>query len=193
MSEPVPPDAEPLPDETSEGRRSRILDVTGARRRITRNPTGRRRPRKEGRRAVLTALISTLVFFTALVLVVVNSPNWPAVKNQFFNGAVFRESFPGILRAFWINVKLFMTAEIFILPFALLLAVMRSTTGPVFFPIRALAIGYIDFFRGVPTILVIYILGFGMPASKSFSITDYKTICEKFSDHYPITCKIFFQ
>ncbi len=103
------------------------------------------------------------MFFTALVLLVVNSPNWPAVRFQFFNGAVFRESFPGILRAFWVNVKIFMTAEIFILPLALLLAVMRSTSGPVFFPIRALAIGYIDFFRSIPTVLVIYILGFGMP------------------------------
>jgi polar amino acid transport system permease protein len=85
------------------------------------------------------------------------------VKNQFFNGRVFVESFPGILRAFWINVKMFMIAEVFILAFALLLAVMRSLTGPVFFPIRLLSVVYVDLFRGVPTILVIYILGFGAP------------------------------
>ncbi len=150
MSEPVPPDAdERLLDEAAEGRRSKIL--SGG------------RPRKEGRRAVLTAVISTAVFFAVLALVAVNSPNWPAVKHQFFNGAVYRESFPDILKAFWVNVKIFLTAEVLILPFALLLAVMRSASGPVFFPVRALAIGYIDFFRGVPTILVIYILGFGMP------------------------------
>ena len=57
-----------------------------------------------------------------------------------------------------------MIAEAFILVFALLLAVLRSLPGPVFFPIRALAIAYADFFRGVPTILVIALLGFGAPA-----------------------------
>ena len=62
------------------------------------------------------------------------------------------------------NVKLFCIAEVIILPAALLLAVLRSLPGPVFFPIRALAIVYADLFRGIPTILVIFMLGFGMPA-----------------------------
>jgi polar amino acid transport system permease protein len=63
-----------------------------------------------------------------------------------------------------VNVKLFCIAEAIILPAALLLAVLRSLPGPVFFPIRALAIAYADLFRGIPTILVIFMLGFGMPA-----------------------------
>ena len=62
------------------------------------------------------------------------------------------------------NVKLFLTAAVIILPAALFLAVLRSLPGPVFFPIRALAIVYADLFRGLPTILVIFMLGFGMPA-----------------------------
>ena len=62
------------------------------------------------------------------------------------------------------NVKLFLTAEAIILPAALLLAVLRGLPGPVFFPIRVLAIAYADLFRGLPTILVIFMLGFGMPA-----------------------------
>jgi polar amino acid transport system permease protein len=61
-------------------------------------------------------------------------------------------------------VKIFLIAELFILVFALLIAVLRGLPGPVFFPIRALAVVYVDLFRGVPTILVIYILGFGIPA-----------------------------
>src|SRR4029079_14574684 len=65
---------------------------------------------------------------------------------------------------FWLNVKLFCTAELLILPAALFVAVLRSLPGPVFFPLRALAIVYADLFRGIPTILVISILGFGMPA-----------------------------
>ncbi len=66
--------------------------------------------------------------------------------------------------AFWINVKIFLIAEVFILVFALGIAVLRGLPGPVFFPLRALAVVYVDLFRGVPTILVIYILGFGVPA-----------------------------
>jgi polar amino acid transport system permease protein len=61
-------------------------------------------------------------------------------------------------------VKIFLSAEVFILVFALVIAVLRSLPGPVFFPLRALAVIYVDLFRSVPTILVIYILGFGVPA-----------------------------
>jgi polar amino acid transport system permease protein len=61
-------------------------------------------------------------------------------------------------------VKIFCISEVLILVLALALAVVRSLPGPVFFPIRGLAIAYADFFRGVPTILVITLLGFGAPA-----------------------------
>jgi polar amino acid transport system permease protein len=113
---------------------------------------------------VAVAVISTVVFFTVLILVVINSPGWPDIRRSFFNLDVFRESFPEIARKFLINVQAFLIAEVFILVFALFLAVLRSLPGPVFFPIRALAVGYTDLFRGIPTVLVIYILGFGAPA-----------------------------
>jgi len=115
-------------------------------------------------RNVVIALVSTIVFFTVLVLVILNSPGWPEVKSAFFNPTVFKDSFPEVLRAFWFNIKIFCVAEIFILVLALLIAVIRSLPGPVFFPLRALAIVYTDFFRGIPTILLIFILGFGVPA-----------------------------
>jgi polar amino acid transport system permease protein len=118
----------------------------------------------EGGRAVVIALASTVAFFTVVVIVVINSPGWPEVRQLFFNGEQFRESLPVIARAFLVNVLLFCTAEVFILVFALVLAVLRSLPGPVFFPIRVLAIAYVDLFRGIPTILVITILGFGAPA-----------------------------
>jgi polar amino acid transport system permease protein len=133
-------------------------------------PPGNRRSRilggawqGEGRRAVLIAVISTIVFFAVLVFAVVHSPGWPAVKDAFFNGQRFRESFPDTLRGFRTNVELFLVAEVFVLVLALFIAVLRSLPGPVFFPIRLLAIAYTDFFRGIPTILVILILGFGAP------------------------------
>jgi len=115
-------------------------------------------------RSVSIALISTAVFFAILVLVITRAPGWPEVKAAFFNPEIFRESFPEVLRAFWLNIKIFCVAEVFILAFALVIAVLRSLPGPVFFPIRLLAIAYTDLFRGIPTILLIFILGFGVPA-----------------------------
>jgi polar amino acid transport system permease protein len=109
-------------------------------------------------------VVSTTVFFGAIALVVVNAAGWPDVKQAFFDGDVFRASFPEIARAFLVNVKIFLIAEVFILVFALLVAVLRGLPGPVFFPVRMLATIYADLFRGIPTILVIYILGFGVTA-----------------------------
>jgi len=117
-----------------------------------------------GRRSTLIALGSTIVFAVVVVLLVTNAPGWPAVTRAFFDGEVFRESLEVIPEAFLLNVKIFLVAEAFILPFALLIAILRGLPGPVFFPLRALAVVYADFFRGVPTILVIYMLGFGAPA-----------------------------
>ena len=113
---------------------------------------------------MVVAVVSTIVVFTAIGLLVVNSPNWPEVKQAFFNGQEFKETFPDIARKFLRNIEYFMIAEVFILPFALLLAVMRAMPGPVFLPLRLMSIAYTDLFRGVPTILVIFLLGFGVPS-----------------------------
>jgi polar amino acid transport system permease protein len=115
-------------------------------------------------RSVAIAVVSTLVFLTAIAFLVVNSPGWDEVRRFFFNGERFRESFPRVAEAFLNNVKLFCLAEVFILAVGLFLAVLRSLQGPVFFPLRALAVVYTDVFRGIPTILVIAMLGFGVPA-----------------------------
>ena len=117
-----------------------------------------------GGRSILIALASTVVFAAAVVLLVSNAPGWPEVERQFFNGEFFRESVGVIPEAFLLNVRIFLIAEGIILVLALVIAVVRSLPGPVFFPLRALAIAYADLFRGIPTILVIYILGFGAPA-----------------------------
>ena len=98
------------------------------------------------------------------MLVATRSPGWHEFKSYFFDWTRYGDSFPEIGRAFFLNVKIFLIAEAIILVSALALAVIRSLPGPVFFPLRALAIVYADFFRGVPTILVILMLGSGMPA-----------------------------
>jgi len=134
-------------------------------------PPGDRRSRilggGDGGRSVAVAIVSTLVFFGLVALLIVRSPGWDApggVKDQFFNAEVFRESFPLVLERFWLDVIIFMTAEALVLVLALFIAVLRSLSGPVFAPLRILAAAYTDLFRAVPTILVIYLLGFGMPA-----------------------------
>jgi polar amino acid transport system permease protein len=117
-----------------------------------------------GARGVAIALASTAVFIGIVVLAVVNSAGWPAVRKAFFDARIFGDSFPEVTRAFLLNVRIFCIAEALILVVALGIAVLRSLPGPILFPFRALAILYTDLFRGVPTILVIYILGFGAPA-----------------------------
>ncbi len=118
----------------------------------------------EGGRSLAIAALSTVVFVGVIALVVVNSTGWQEVKRSFFSGEQFSESLPDIVSAFGTNVRLFLLAEVLILVVALGLAVLRSLPGPVFFPLRLLALAYVDLFRGVPTVLVIYILGFGAPA-----------------------------
>ncbi len=112
---------------------------------------------------VSIALVSTVVFLVVVTLLIVNAPGWETVKQSFFNGAEARDSFPLVARAFLLNVKMFLIAEVLILIFALVIAILRGLPGPVFFPLRAMVIVYTDLFRGIPTILVVYLLGFGVP------------------------------
>ena len=125
------------------------------------------RPRRSGVRtragALLIAGISTVVFFTAVGIVVVNAPGWERVQSAFLDWDNFVESAPGIVGKFPVNVALFLTAEVLILAFGLVLAVMRSLPGPVLFPLRLLATIYVDLFRALPGVLVIFVLGFGIP------------------------------
>jgi len=121
--------------------------------------------RQDGRRAVLVALASTALFFGFAGWIVVNSPGWPVIQREFFDAEIFAESLPDAFLAFLRrNVPLALVAELLILVVGLLVAVVRSLPGPVFFPLRLLAIAYVDVFRAVPGILVIFALGFGAPA-----------------------------
>ena len=92
-----------------------------------------------------------------------NSPGWPAIQRSFLNGRVFAASLPSIVGSFSVNVQLFLIAEVLILVLGLVIAVLRSLPGPVFFPVRLLTTVYVDVFRALPGVLVIYILGFGIP------------------------------
>ena len=124
----------------------------------------RRMPPGEAVRSTLIALASTVVVLGGLAFVITSSPNWPAVREAFFSAKWFDYSLPKVIEAFGTNIALFVFAELLILPFALFLAILRGLPGPVFFPLRLLATLYVDFFRAVPGLLIIALLGFGIPA-----------------------------
>jgi polar amino acid transport system permease protein len=131
-----------------------------------------RRSRLLGNRGFLISTTSTIVFFVAITLIVAAAPGFDAVRESFFNWDAMKESFrgvpeqgiPGIGQAFLVNIRIFVIAEVLILIFALIVAVVRSLPGPVFFPFRMVAVVYTDLFRGTPLLLVIYLFGFGLPA-----------------------------
>lgn len=127
-------------------------------------PSWRGLAREEGARAALISATSTVVFVGLAVWAILSSDAWPAVREQFFNIDDFVAVWPAVLSGFWLDVRMFLVAEVVILVAALLVAAARSLRGPVFFPIRALSVLYVDLVRGVPLLLVILLLGFGVPA-----------------------------
>ena len=116
-----------------------------------------------GRRAVLISTASTIVFFAAVAIAVALAPGSSLVGQRFFSWFHLKQAAPEVTEAFLLNIKMFVTAEVFILVLALVIAIIRGIPGPVFFPLRALAVVYTDIFRGIPLILVLYLIGFGVP------------------------------
>ena len=131
-----------------------------------------RRSRLLGNRGFLISTASTVVFFAVVTVILLTAPGFDAVRESFFDWEAMKQSFfgvpeqgiPGIGQAFLLNVRIFLVAEVLILIFALIVAVVRSLPGPVFFPFRLVATVYTDLFRGTPLLLVIYLFGFGLPA-----------------------------
>lgn len=117
----------------------------------------------ERRRALSIAGISTLVVILAIVLLVPLAPGWPQVKASFFDGAVFAQTFPALLRAFLIDVMIFAWSVPIILVLGLAIALARGAQTPALFPLRIFGAVYVDVFRGVPVVLTIYLIGFGVP------------------------------
>jgi polar amino acid transport system permease protein len=116
------------------------------------------------RRNFSISAVSTLFVLGGLIAILVTSPGWPAVRESFFNADFAKESLPNIIKGLKITILLFITAEPVVLVIGLVLAVVRGLHAPVFTPLRFLAVAYTDVVRGTPTILLIYMFGFGMPA-----------------------------
>ncbi len=120
--------------------------------------------RSRARRSTLVALGSTVVFAAAVAVGVTTSPGWPRVQETFLDVRIGWESLPAVAAGLWLNVRVLVVAELGVLVLGLLIAVLRTLRGPVFFPLRALATGYVDLFRGVPLLIALYLIGFGLPA-----------------------------
>ena len=98
-----------------------------------------------------------------LWITLVNTPGWARVQQSFFNPEIFVASIPRVWDGFLLNLRVLFFAVIGVLVVSVLLAVLRTLRGPVFFPLRALASGYTDLFRGIPLIIVLYLVGYGIP------------------------------
>ena len=120
--------------------------------------------RAKARRSSLVAALSTAALVGLAVFLIVTSPGWPSVKENFFNWDKAVDSFPAVLRGLWLNIRIMLICAVLIAIFGLTLAVMRTIRGPVAFPLRLFATAYVDLFRGLPLLLVLFLLGFGAPA-----------------------------
>lgn len=114
-------------------------------------------------KSVITSLISTIVLAAIIVVGLEMSPGWPRVKETFFSPEYFAASLPEVLAGLWLNVKVLVVALIGVAIFATLIALVRTSNNPVLFPLRVLAALYTTIMRGVPMIVVLYLIGFGIP------------------------------
>ena len=120
--------------------------------------------RRATTRSVLIAFGSSLALAVVLIVVVVNTPGWAIVSQTFFDPQVALESIGPIFQGLLVNLLVLVIAVVCVAILGTLLATLRSLRGPVFFPLRALAAAYTDFFRGIPLLIVLYLVGFGIPA-----------------------------
>ena len=124
------------------------------------------------RRGLAVSSASTVIVLAALVLLFLLAPGSRAVRHTFFNPADMWRAFVGdpakgyysVGEAIWLNIRMFVVAEILILILALVVAVVRQSTGPALLPLRVVSTVYVDVCRGVPLILLIFAIGFGAPA-----------------------------
>ena len=110
------------------------------------------------RRSAVVATASTLAMLGAIVALVVSSPGWPRVKETFFSWDKAVDSLPAVLDGLWLNIRVMLVCAVLIAILGLTLAVMRTVRGPVACPLRLFATAYVDLFRGLPLLLVLFLL-----------------------------------
>jgi polar amino acid transport system permease protein len=119
--------------------------------------------RHRTRRSAGISGISTVVVLVVVGTAVVLSPGWSRTKSLFLDWDIAKDSFPSILSGLWLNIRVLVVCAVLIVLVGLGVATLRTLRGPIWFPVRALAAAYTDIFRGIPLIILLYIVGFGMP------------------------------
>ena len=130
-----------------------------------------RHKRARSRRAAAIAAVSTLVTAAVLYFVITGSPGWPRTRETFFSAHYARQALPQVLEGLWLNIRLMVICGAIALLLGLLLAIARTLRGPVYFPLRALATAYVDFFRGLPLIICLLAVIYGVPALRLQGVT----------------------
>lgn len=128
----------------------------------------RRKTRKNG----FIAAISSVLVLGTFAIVLVNSPGWLSLRDTFFKWAFGVEVLPKIILGFTTNLTLTLVAGSSVALLGLLLALVRTSRSPALTPFRFLATIYVDVFRGIPMILVILLIGFGIPALQIPGVTN---------------------
>jgi polar amino acid transport system permease protein len=141
-----------------------VTSPTASARRPSSVELGRRAfRRRQGAQSVAISIVSTIVLATIAWLSIVNTPGWARVQQTFFDPVVALESLPRVWDGFLLNLRVLLFASIGVLVLSISIAAIRTLRGPVFFPLRAIAAGYTDLFRGMPLIITLYLVGYGIP------------------------------
>ena len=120
--------------------------------------------RRRARRGQAIAAVSSVVVIGGLVALALTSPGWPNVRDTFFSWSAFKDSFPDVAKAFWLDIKMFCVIEVAVLIVGMVIALIRTSRAAALFPLRLLSAVFVDVFRGVPVIILVYLVGFGIPA-----------------------------
>lgn len=118
---------------------------------------------QQRRRSIIIAATSTVLVVASLIILVPMTPGWAKVQKSFFNGDVLIQSFPKLLDAFLVNIMIFAWSAPAIAVLGLFIALARDAKSPALFPLRIFGAAFTDIFRGVPVILTVYLIGFGIP------------------------------
>jgi polar amino acid transport system permease protein len=124
--------------------------------------------RNEHIRSILVSIVSSVVLALVIVVGLKMSPGWSRVQGSFFSGKYFLSSFPHVLEGLWLNVQVLFYAVIGVAILSVVIALLRTSRSAILFPLRMLAIAYTTVLRGIPMIVILYLIGFGIPGLEIF-------------------------
>ena len=141
-----------------------LQSVPVAGRSLTTKEDRDRARRERRRRTVAISTASTVIVLGAVAARILTSHGWPLVRDTFFSWTWFKRSIGPVASDFWLDVRLFLIVEAIVLVLGLVIALIRTLRAPVLFPLKILAVVWADVGRGIPTVMLVYIVGFGLPA-----------------------------